>query len=71
VNGRYAKAIRIRTGGKSAHSGAHQMRRALNDAFKKALDQKETLYQVKSVTELSHAEYMEHWKLLMIAVNVH
>jgi hypothetical protein len=62
VNGRYAKAIRIRTGGKSAHSGAAKMRRALTDAFKKVIDQKETQYQVKSVTELSHSEYMERWK---------
>jgi hypothetical protein len=42
VNGRYAKAIRIRTGGKSAYSGATKMRRALTDAFKKILDQRET-----------------------------
>jgi len=61
VAGRYAKATRIRTGGKSAHSGAYKMRHALTDAFKKALDQK-TQYQSKSVTELSHFEYMEHWK---------
>jgi SPP1 gp7 family putative phage head morphogenesis protein len=38
------------------------MRHALTDAFKKALDQKELQYQVKTVTELSHSEYMEHWK---------
>ena len=62
VAGRYAKAIRIRTGGKSTHSGASKMRRTLTEAFKKALDQKEAQYQVKSVTELTHAKYMEHWK---------
>jgi HK97 family phage portal protein len=59
--GHFAKAIRIRTGGKSAQSAGNQMRRALRDAFKKAVD-KSPQYQVKSVTELTHSEYMEHWK---------
>jgi HK97 family phage portal protein len=53
------KAIRVRTGGKS--SAAIQMRRALTEAFKKQLD-KEEPYKVKHVNELTHAEYMEHWK---------
>jgi hypothetical protein len=56
-----AKAIRVRTGGKTAHSAAAQMRRALTESFKKKLDQVPA-FQVKRVTELSHAEYMEHWK---------
>lgn len=56
-----AKAIRVRTGGKTAHSAANEMRRALLDAFKKNLD-KTSPYQAKSVTELSHEEYAEHWK---------
>ena len=55
------KAIRIRTGGKTANSGAAQMRRALTEAFKKAID-KEPAYQFKSINELTHAEYKEHWK---------
>ena len=57
--GQFAKANRIRTGGKRRKSTAAQ--RALTDSFKKALD-KATEYQMKSVTELTHAEYMEHWK---------
>jgi HK97 family phage portal protein len=61
VEGWEAKAVRIRPGGKTAHSAAAQARRALTGAFKKSLD-KSTDYQVKSVTDLSHAEYMEHWK---------
>jgi hypothetical protein len=54
--------IRVRTGGKTANSGAAQMRRALTDAFKNALNNELPSYKVKKVTELSHAEYMEHWK---------
>jgi HK97 family phage portal protein len=53
------KTFRVRTGGKS--SPAIQMRRALSEAFKKQLDN-ETPYQVKHVNDLSHTEYMEHWK---------
>ena len=56
VDGWETKAIRIRTGGKTANSGAAQMRRALTEAFKKALD-KEPAYQFKSINELTHAEY--------------
>ena len=61
VDGWETKAIRIRTGGKTANSGAAQMRRALTEAFKKAID-KEPAYQFKSINELTHAEYEEHWK---------
>ena len=61
VEGWETKAVRIRTGGKTANSGAAQMRRALTEAFKKALD-KESAYQFKSINELTHAEYAEHWK---------
>jgi hypothetical protein len=57
------KAIRLRTGGKTAHSGAHAMRRALTEAFAKQLGQKiASEYTSKSVRELTHSEYMEHWK---------
>jgi len=61
ANGQLAKAYRIRTGGKTAHSGAAQMHRALTEAFKKALDNAPG-YEFKSVNQLSHSEYMEHWK---------
>jgi HK97 family phage portal protein len=61
VDGWSAKAVRTRTGGKSANSGAAQMRRVLTAAFKKAIDQTPQ-FQVKSVTELSRSEYGEHWK---------
>jgi HK97 family phage portal protein len=54
-----AKAIRVRTGGKQAP--VSRVRKALTAAFEKALDQA-TAVQWKSVTELTHAEYMEHWK---------
>jgi HK97 family phage portal protein len=56
-----AKAIRIRTGGKSAHSGAAEMRRALKAAFEKQFDRTPE-FQVKSLKDLTHSEYMEHWK---------
>jgi hypothetical protein len=56
-----ATAVRIRTGGKSANSESAQMRRALSDAFRKQLDKTPSLV-VKSVKDLTHAEYMEHWK---------
>src|SRR3984885_10990347 len=61
VDGWETKAIRIRTGGKTANSGSAQMRRALTEAFKKAIE-KEPAYQFKSINELTHAEYEEHWK---------
>jgi HK97 family phage portal protein len=63
ASGRYTKAIRIRTGGKSSYSGAAQMRRALTEAFKGIVEKKlQTGYTAKSVKDLTHAEYMEHWK---------
>ena len=37
------------------------MRRALTEAFKKQME-KAPAYEFKSVTELTDAEYMEHWK---------
>lgn len=62
VEGRVVKTMRIRTGGKTAASGAARMRHALTEAFKKQLATKEATYTAKSVTELTHTEYMEHWK---------
>lgn len=62
AEGRVVKTIRTRTGGKTAHSGAARMRNALTEAFKKQLETKEATYTSKSVTELTHTEYMEHWK---------
>jgi HK97 family phage portal protein len=59
--GWHTKAIRVRTGGKTAYSGASAARRALTDAFSKALD-KAPGFQVKSFADLTHTEYMEHWK---------
>jgi SPP1 gp7 family putative phage head morphogenesis protein len=59
VEGWSAKTIRVRTGGKQAP--VSKVRKALTAAFEKALDQA-TAVQWKSVTELTHAEYMEHWK---------
>jgi SPP1 gp7 family putative phage head morphogenesis protein len=61
VEGWTTKAVRVRAGGKSANSAESQMRRALTEAFTKTLD-KSIDYQVKSITDLTHAEYMEHWK---------
>ena len=54
-------AIRIRTGGKTAHSGAHRLRRDLVTAFKSLID-KAPQYQTKNFKDLTHAEYMEHYK---------
>jgi hypothetical protein len=62
ATGRMAKTYRTRTGGKTAHSGARKARLALTEAFKKALDQQEPAYVTKKVTDLTHSEYMEHWK---------
>lgn len=60
ADGWAAKGIRVRHGGKSP---VRHVRKALTDAFARVLDQKiATEYTAKSVTELSHSEYMEHWK---------
>lgn len=56
-----AKDIRVRTGGKTAHSGAHTMRKALMEAFTKQLDAAPA-FQVKSFNQLTKDEYNEHWK---------
>jgi HK97 family phage portal protein len=61
VEGWKTRPIRIRTGGKLSHSAAADFRRSLTEAFKKQLD-KEPAFAFKSVTELTHSEYMEHWK---------
>ena len=61
VEGWATSKMRVRTGGKSAHSAEAQMRRALTEAFKKHLDQAPA-FQFKGIKDLSHAEYMEHWK---------
>jgi HK97 family phage portal protein len=61
IEGWNANPIRIRTGGKPASGAGAQMRRALTEAFKKQLD-RTPQFQFKSIKDLSHAEYMEHWK---------
>ena len=61
VEGWHARPIRIRTGGKSANSASAQFRTALTAAFKAQLD-KVPAFQVKNFKDLTHAEYMEHWK---------
>jgi Phage Mu protein F like protein len=62
ADGRRVKSVRTRTGGKTAHSGSARLRNALTDAFKKAFESKDKAYVSKGINELSHAEYMEHWK---------
>lgn len=62
AEGRIVKSIRTRTGGKTAHSAAVRMRSTLSEAFKKALDTKVPEYSAKSINDLTHTEYMEHWK---------
>jgi hypothetical protein len=61
IEGWKTRPIRVRTGGKSAHSAVADFRKSLGDAFKKQLDKTPGL-QFKSIKDLSHAEYMEHWK---------
>jgi HK97 family phage portal protein len=56
-----AKSIRVRSGGKSAQSGSRDMRKALSDAFKAKVDN-EPKFKSKKLSELTHAEYMEHYK---------
>jgi HK97 family phage portal protein len=62
AEGRRVKTVRVRTGGKTAHSHAAKVRSALSEAFKKAIDRSVPDYQVKSVNDLTDTEYMEHWK---------
>lgn len=62
AEGRLVKTVRIRTGGKTAHSGAATLRQKLSEAFKKAFDSKDKAYVSKGINELTHTEYMEHWK---------
>jgi hypothetical protein len=59
--GWHTKAVRVRTGGKTAHSSAYAARTALLAAFGKAIDAAPA-FQVKSFNQLTHADYMEHWK---------
>jgi HK97 family phage portal protein len=61
AEGWQANAVRIRMGGKTAYSGVRDMRRALLAAFTKQID-KAPEFQTKSLKDLTHAEYMEHWK---------
>lgn len=64
ASGRYSKSIRVRTGGKTAHSAAYKTRVALGKAFQKALETKEVGddHKIKSVKDLTREEYMEHYK---------
>lgn len=55
------KAMRVRAGGKTAHSAASAARNALIEAFKKQVN-KAADFQIKTLKDLTHAEYMEHWK---------
>jgi HK97 family phage portal protein len=61
AEGWLARSVRLRIGGKSANSGVGAMRRGLLEAFKKQLDRAPE-FQVKSFNELTHADYMDHWK---------
>jgi HK97 family phage portal protein len=61
AEGWITKSVRVRTGGKTTYSSVRDMRRALLDAFTKQLD-KAPEFKVKAVKDLTHAEYMEHWK---------
>jgi HK97 family phage portal protein len=61
VEGWHAKTVRTRIGGKLANSNIASFRRALSKAFEKAID-KTVKYETKSLKDLSHSEYMEHWK---------
>lgn len=55
-----AKAVRVRTGGKSTFSGSQKMRKDLVAAFAAALDTEE--YVSKALKDLTKEEYMEHYK---------
>jgi HK97 family phage portal protein len=59
VDGWRAKAIRVRIGGKRAPIS--KVIREITEAFAATLD-RAPAFQVKSITELTHAEYMEHYK---------
>ena len=56
-----AKAIRVRAGGKTVYSAAAKVRNALVEAFKKQIDGTPQ-FQVKHLKDLTHSEYMEHYK---------
>lgn len=53
-----APAVRLRYGGKRS---TRSVRKAFTEAFARAFD-KAPQYQFKTIGELTHAEYMEHWK---------
>jgi len=55
------RAVRVRTGGKTAHSTITTFRKSLLEAFKKQLG-KAPEFQVKHFNDLTHEEYKEHWK---------
>lgn len=61
VEGWKTRAMRIRPGGKTATSNAYKLRKTLSESFKKAID-RTPAFQVKSITDLTRDEYMEHWK---------
>jgi HK97 family phage portal protein len=61
AEGWLTSGIRIRTGGKTSYSASKNMRDALSGAFKKRIDAAPE-YQMKKLSELTHAEYMEHYK---------
>jgi HK97 family phage portal protein len=61
AHGQYAKAIRVRTGGKSAYSGTKKMRNDLTKAFMDALE-KAPAYEFKSVKDMTHDEYGAYYK---------
>jgi HK97 family phage portal protein len=62
AEGRVVKTRRIRTGGKSAHNSVKSMQGALSKAFAKIFESKTKVYESKSLSDLTHTEYMEHWK---------
>jgi hypothetical protein len=60
ADGRRVKTFRVRTGGKS--KGVSSLQSALRKAFGRIFETKAKIYESKSLTDLSHSEYMEHWK---------
>jgi len=70
VDGRFAKGMRVRKGGKTVFSASRSLRAELTDAFARKLEGSEELFSTKSVRDLTKAEYMEHYKRFEARTNV-
>jgi hypothetical protein len=62
AEGRRIKSLRTRTVGKPARNGVKSLQDALKKAFGQVFEAQTKVYQSKSLSDLTHGEYMEHRK---------